>query len=163
MDLPCCSIRLEIYIINKFLLRPPPLYQPNLATSSAGLPPTIPVQNVETVFEKRPIKALCQNCSSYDYTRVEDKINSEGWLWCILCCFCGIWLLSFLVKCMDGFREFNHYCQRCGNRMANYKPRFNSASVVLLLVLSLLSIFVVVFIYYFRMLRKEANATTSWG
>ena len=147
----------------KFLLRPPPLYQPNLTTASAGLPPSIPVQNVEIVFEKRSIKAICQNCSSYDYTRVEDKINSEGWLWCILCCFCGIWLLSFLVKCMDGFREFNHYCQRCGNRIANYKPRFNSASVVLLLVLSLLSIFVVVFIYYFRMLRKEANAATSWG
>ena len=102
-------------------------------------------------FKKHPEKVICSNCSFYDYTRVEDKINSEGWLWCILCCCCGIWLLSFLVKCMDGFREFHHYCARCGKKLATYRPKFSSGSIILLIILAFLAVTLIGFACYFRM------------
>ena len=110
------------------------------------------IPSFDTVeFRQHPIKVTCPNCSSFNFTRVDDKINSEGWLWCILCCCCGIWLLSFLVKCMDGFREFNHYCQTCGKKMASYSPSFSPGSIVLLIVLALLAVTLIGFACYFRM------------
>lgn len=111
---------------------------------------TMPSMN-EVEFKKHPEKVTCSNCSFYDYTRVEDKINSEGWLWCILCCCCGIWLLSFLVKCMDGFREFHHYCARCGKKLATYRPKFSSGSIILLIILAFLAVTLIGFACYFRM------------
>jgi len=137
---------------------PGPSAQPHNFAAVPGIHPPIPEEIVEAYeeFGKRPIKAICQNCSSYDFTRVEDKINSEGWLWCILCCCCGIWLLSVLVKCMDGFREFNHYCQQCGKKIASYSPSFTPGSIVLLIVLSFLAVALIGFACYFRMMEAGA-------
>ena len=47
-------------------------------------------------------------------TRVEDKIKAEGWIWAILCFFCGSWCASCLVCCLPGFKKFSHYCPVCG-------------------------------------------------
>lgn len=113
--------------------------------------------NEDDEFRKRPIKARCQNCGNYNFTRVDERINSEGWLWCILCCCCGIWLLSLLVKCMDGFREFNHYCTQCGKKVASYSPNFTAMNIVLLIVLALLAVTLIGFACYFRMIQESMH------
>ena len=51
---------------------------------------------------------------------------------------------------MDGFREFHHYCPRCGKKLASYCPKFTPASIVLLIILALLTVVIIGFAFYFR-------------
>ena len=149
-------VNLKLFVFQ----RPPPGYsqtypqgqqEPQPDGNHRCPPGMIPSTLYNVEFRKHPISVTCPNCSSFQETRVEDKINSEGWLWCILCCCCGFWLLSFLVKCMDGFREFHHYCPRCGKKLASYCPKFSAASIVLLIILSLSTVILIGFACYFRM------------
>ena len=121
------------------------------------LTPELPCNLSEEVVEFRedPVKAKCKYCFAYEYTRVEQKINSEGWMWCILCFCCGIWLLSFLVKCMDGFREWTHYCQSCNRKIATYSPAFTPASRLFLILLALFALTVFGFAVYLRLLGPQ--------
>ena len=48
-------------------------------------------------------------------TNVESNIRTSGWVFAILCCFCGSWLVSLMVLWLPGFRKFSHYCSRCGS------------------------------------------------
>ena len=47
------------------------------------------------------------------WTRVEARVKTEGWMFCLLCCLCGSWLVSLLVLSLPGFRKFSHYCPQC--------------------------------------------------
>jgi uncharacterized protein (DUF983 family) len=53
---------------------------------------------------------------------------------------------------MDGFREFNHYCQHCGKPVASYKPSFTPGYIVLLILLSLLAVALVGLVVYFQII-----------
>jgi len=99
---------------------------------------------------KDSVMVRCSNCQRDNFTRVESKVSSNGMLWAILCCCFGSWLLSLLVLCMEGFREFFHYCPSCNSVIAIYKPKFSSGLICLLVLMSVgiiaLQILVVIFV-----------------
>jgi hypothetical protein len=78
------------------------------------------------------VLARCTNCQKENFSRVESKVASNGMVWAILCCCFGSPLLSLLVLCMEGFREFSHYCPSCNSIIAIYKPKFSSVKICLL-------------------------------
>jgi uncharacterized membrane protein YdcZ (DUF606 family) len=85
---------------------------------------------------KVSVMARCTNCQRDNFTRVESKVSSNGMVWAIICFCFGSWLLSFLVLCMEGFREFLHYCPSCNSIIATYKPKFSSGLICLLVLLT---------------------------
>jgi len=119
------------------------------------LPPT--AQNVEIEFFKQPVKVVCNNCSAYEYTRVVEKINTGGWFWIVLCCCCGIWCLGFMVKCMDGFRIFNHHCQTCGKKIGAYRPSFSAGKILLLILLAVFTVMLVAVVVYAELAKLQKN------
>lgn len=106
-------------------------------------------------FKKDPVQARCKSCFAYEYTRVHESVSSGGWVWCILCFSVGIWPFSFMVKCMDGFRTWNHYCPRCQKQLSTYSPSFTAGARLLLSLLAMFTIFVVGFIVYSKMAMRE--------
>ena len=96
------------------------------------------VQPINYKLEKDSVKVRCMNCSAEQFTRVDSKISSNGIAWAVLCCFCGSWLLSLLVLCMEGFREFIHYCPSCNAIVGTYTPTFSGGLMCLLVFLSIL-------------------------
>ena len=105
-------------------------------------------ENVGVEFKKQPIQAYCGNCDSHTITKVESNINGRGLMWAILCCFCGVYLCSWGSACMDGFREFNHYCHQCGGMIASYIPKFTIGSIIFLILLTFLAMGLVGYILY---------------
>ena len=114
---------------------------PNGGYVAAKQPPVVQ-QTIITSYElgKESVKVRCNYCSNEMFTRVDSKISSNGMAWALLCLFCGSWLLSLLVLCMDGFREFLHYCPSCNALIGVYKPTFSGGLVCLLVMLSFLVI-----------------------
>lgn len=91
-------------------------------------------------FGKEPVRAKCQHCTAEIFTRVDNRISSGGKCWAILCCCLGSWLLSFLVLCMDGFKEFTHFCPSCNRYLATYNPTFSGGAILGLILLTILVI-----------------------
>ena len=99
---------------------------------------------------KDSVMVHCSNCRRNNFSRVESKVSSNGMVWAILCCCFGSWLLSLLVLCMEGFREFSHYCTSCNSLIAIYKPKFSSGLICLLVLMTVaiiaLQIVVIIFV-----------------
>jgi len=131
---------------------PRPAAQPQGFTGVQGirgdLLPT--AQNVQIEFFKEPVKVACNDCSAYEFTRVEKKINSGGWIW-VICCICAIWPLAFMVKCMDGFRVFTHHCSSCGKEIGSYAPSFGPGKLFLLILVPVIAVMVVAFAAYIQL------------
>ena len=88
-------------------------------------------------LQKHSVRARCPKCFTEQFTRVNSKVSSGGVTWAILCCCFGSWLLSLLVLCMDGFREFIHYCPACNSIMGIYRPKFSGGLIALLVLITL--------------------------
>ena len=101
-------------------------------TSGLGHPSIFQANTNNYTFEKDSLSVPCNNCSLELFTRVERKVSSNGMAWALLCCFCGSWLLSLLVLCVDGFREFHHYCSACNSLLGMYRPTFSGGMVFFL-------------------------------
>ena len=99
---------------------------------------------------KDSVMVRCSNCHRDSFSRVESKVSSDGMVWAILCCCFGSWLLSLLVLCMEGFREFRHYCTSCNSLIATYKPKFSSGLICLLVLMTvaIIALQIVLIIFY---------------
>ena len=126
----------------------PPPYSEN---SYAAVPQALELPDLEKgsytniKLEKFPAIVNCTNCNLQVTTNVDKKVTGNGWIWAILCCCFGSWVLSLLVMCMDIFWKFIHYCPRCSNKLAEYSP---PASLGLKFLLVILSFGVVVLQFY---------------
>ena len=96
-----------------------------------------PVEGTNYILEKNPVQVRCTNCRRDNYTRVENKISGNGMAWAIICCCFGSWLLSLLVLCVDGFREFLHFCPSCNSMVGTYKPKFSGGFICVLILLTI--------------------------
>ena len=95
------------------------------------------------------VMVKCKQCRRENFTKVESKVHSDGIAWAILCCCCGSWLLSLLVICMNGFREFSHYCPSCNAVIGTYKPKFSGGQIVMLVLLTIGMIIIMVLVITF--------------
>ena len=100
-------------------------------------------------LKKHSVKIFCSNCQKENFTRVESNVSGDGKKWAICCCCFGSLWLSFLVFCLDGFREFTHYCTSCNANTGTHKPSFSGGVICLLILLTLVVIGVQVLIVVF--------------
>ena len=117
--------------------------------------PVVVVQQPVVQFGAFPVTTKCSNCETDVVTAVNSSIKALGWVWCLACCFCGIWIFSFFSCCLSGFRytliasvdllqviistwyslhawtfrRFTHKCPRCLRTIAVVEPKFNAAQV----------------------------------
>jgi len=97
-------------------------------------------------LEKTSVQTHCNSCNNDIYTRVNDKISQNGICWAVTCCFCGSWLLSLLVLCMDAFKVYRHFCPACNAFIGEYSPKMSGGMICLLVFLSLLAIGLQIFV-----------------
>ena len=93
-----------------------------------------------TDFEKTSVQIYCKICNAEINTQVNVKTSQKGICWAITCCFCGSWLLSLLVLCMDGFKVYRHLCPSCNAVIGEYHPKMSRKMIRLLVSLSILVI-----------------------
>ena len=91
--------------------------------------PSITVDGIPYRLEIESVAVRCNNCLKQDFTRVESKVSSNGKAWAFLCCIFGSCPLSLLFLCMDGFREFSHYCPSCNSMIGKYRPSFSGGLI----------------------------------
>ena len=108
--------------------------------------------NQPITYGKDPVRTKCQNCFAEIFTRVDNRITSGGKLWAIFCCCFGSWLLSLMVFCVDGFREFIHLCPSCNRYIATYKPKFSGGAIVGLVFMSFLVVALQILVVLFYIL-----------
>ena len=108
-------------------------YSQNPAIMGAMKTGNVPIAKLE----KQSTRISCSKCRREIYTLVEDKVSGNGTAWAICCCCFGSLLLSFLVLCMDGFREFTHYCPSCKEIVGKYRPSFSGEMICLLVLITL--------------------------
>ena len=114
---------------------------PNVVYSSESYTKPVTVVQVATeTLDKFSVKVRCNNCSQEQFTRVDSKVSSGGIMWAICCCCFGSWLLSLFVLCLDGFKEFTHYCPSCNALVGVYNPTLSGGQVWMLVCLSILII-----------------------
>ena len=110
------------------------------------------VQQPVVQFGAFPVTTKCSSYETDVVTSVNSSIKALGWVWCLACCFCGIWIFSFFSCCLSGFRytfasvlqlifstwyslhawtfrRFTHKCPRCLRTIAVVEPKFNSVQV----------------------------------
>merc|ERR1712059_4286 len=97
-----------------------------------------PCPMVPTLFGKQPILVTCPNCRKIGSTRVLDSVSQSGWVWAILCCFLGSWLLSFFACCVDCFRKWTHSCPSCNTVVGVHEPKASAGTIVALVLSSIL-------------------------
>jgi len=97
-------------------------------------------------LEKSSVQTHCNSCNNEIYTRVNDKISQNGICWAVTCCFCGSWVLSLLVLCMDAFKVYRHSCPACNAFIGEYIPQMSGGMACLLFFLSLLVIGLQIFV-----------------
>ena len=121
---------------------------PDATTINSG-----PVEETDNKLEKHSIKVRCTSCQRDNYTRVESKVTRNGEAWAVICCCFGSPLLSLLVLCMDGFREFRHFCPSCSSMIGTYYPKFSGGMMCLLILMTFgvvaLQIIAIIFFYLF--------------
>merc|ERR1712226_224098 len=132
---------------------PQPSPMPNVVYT-AGIQPTsktvVPFGATQANLEKVSVQTRCNSCCNEIYTRVNDKVSQNGICWAVFCCFCGSWLLSLLVLCMDGFKVYRHFCPACNAFIGEYSPKMSGGSIALLIFLSLLCVALQIFaVMYF--------------
>ena len=93
--------------------------------------------SANTELKTESVMVNCKQCKRENFTKVENKVHSNGIAWAIICCCCGSWLLSLLVLCMDGFKEFTHYCPSCNAVIGIYKPKFHGGQIIMLILFSI--------------------------
>ena len=116
------------------------------------------MEEPNAILEEKSAKVTCTSCNKAGMsTRVDSKASSTGITWAIICCFCGSPLLSCLVCCMDGFREFNHYCPSCKALIGTYRPGFTlwTGLLLALLTMSVMALGIVLMIYVLPELEKS--------
>ena len=127
---------------------------PNVVYTT-GMQPTnktvVPFGATQANLEKVSVQTRCNSCCNEIYTRVNDKVSQNGICWAVLCCFCGSWLLSLLVLCMDGFKVYRHFCPVCNAFVGEYSPKMSGGTIALLVFLSLICVALQIFVvmYYF--------------
>merc|ERR1712018_498016 len=92
-----------------------------------------------------------KNCSAICCKSCNHSQN--GKCWAILCCFCGSWLLSLFVLCLDGFKVYRHFCPACNVFIGEYSPKMSGGVIALLVFLTILFVGLqafVVFVYLNR-------------
>ena len=116
-------------------------------------------------FEKSPVHTQCRHCSRMITTSVVDKVNSRGIAWAVACCCFGSFLLSYMVLCMDCFREWYHNCPLCKTVVARYKPTASAGFVIGLIFLSVCvaAIQALALYYYFVLLPQEGSKDAYYG
>ena len=94
-------------------------------------------------------------CQKEVSTRVEQKVAGEGKAWACVCFCIGGCLLSLLVLCMDGFKEFCHFCPSCNLFVLSYRPEFSGGKrqnielcLLILLTIGIIAIQIFVLIFY---------------
>ena len=87
-------------------------------------------------LEKESARILCKKCRRRTFTRVESRVSNNGRVWAVCCGCFGIWPLSFLVLCMDVFREFIHYCPSCNSIAGKYRPPFSGGMICLFILIT---------------------------
>jgi len=134
-----------------------PQYQPspmpNVAYHTTVHHPAPPTNKIVQPYaatvaklEKESVQTHCNSCNNEIYTRVEDKVSQNGICWAVTCCFCGSWLLSLLVLCMDAFKVFRHHCPACNAFIGEYNPKMSGGMACLLVFLSILVVGLQVFV-----------------
>lgn len=102
----------------------------------------IPITSTE------PVTTNCNVCNRTVTTRVEDKIQDLGYIWCLVWTFvfscCCIGLLAF---CMKAFKKYSHFCPNCNNLLAVVKPEITDKQKKLAIVLTVLWVFFVIFLF----------------
>ena len=88
-------------------------------------------------------------------TDVRSEISSSGWLFAIICCLCGSWIVSCLVKCLPGFRKFTHLCPHCKSLLGVGEPKHTSEEIALISVATILVIGLIAAYIYFRAVYHE--------
>ena len=91
---------------------PPPTYgvAVNMNAAEAGLKA---VEFGVLEFGEQSVKMDCSACHHQISTNVDSQVRQSGWMFALLCCICGSWLISLLVCCLPGFRKYSHYCPHC--------------------------------------------------
>jgi len=97
-------------------------------------------------LEKVSVQTHCNSCNNEIYTRVNDKVSQNGICWAILCCFCGSWLLSLFVLCLDGFKVYRHFCPACNVFIGEYSPKMSGGVIALLFFLTILFVGLQIFV-----------------
>ena len=82
----------------------------------------VETSNVSRCLRKDSTRIVCSNCRKENFTRVEGKISGSGMMWVICCCCVGNLIVSLLLFCDDGIREFTHYCPSCNAMAGKYSP-----------------------------------------
>ena len=100
-------------------------------------------------LEKVSVQTHCNSCNNEIYTRVNDKVSQNGICWAILCCFCGSWLLSLFVFCLDGFKVYRHFCPACNVFIGEYSPKMSGGVIALLFFLTILFVGLQIFLISF--------------
>ena len=106
--------------------------------------------NVSGSLRKHTTRIVCKNCRKENFTRVEGKVSGHGMQWAIACCCVGNLYLSLLVFCIDGFREFTHYCPACNAMAGKYNPSFSGevSCVLLLIVVGIIALEILLVVRY---------------
>ena len=73
-----------------------------------------PVEGKPLEIGQDALRRACGYCRNEVVTHVSSKTSEMGLVFAICCFFSGSWLISLLVCCMPGFREYYHYCPNCG-------------------------------------------------
>ena len=82
-------------------------------------------------------------------TNVKSEISSSGWVFAILCCLFGSWLVSCLVNCLPGFRRYTHLCPLCKSIIGVVEPKHSGAEIAIIIVAVLLVIgFIAAYVYF---------------
>ena len=93
----------------------------------------------------------CRSCFRQVTTEVTSEVSPRGWMWAIVCCLFGSWILSYLVNCFPGFRRYTYTCPKCRTIIAQTEPKHTTCQFVTIMLTSIGVIGLVVlglFIYY---------------
>jgi len=106
--------------------------QPQVVVVQAQSYPATDI-NGKPIDSVKPVQANCQSCHKTVRTRVQESIRDLGWIWCIACCLLTGWCwVALLACCMNGFKQFTHWCPDCKIRLAVVKPDVSTKEKIIL-------------------------------
>merc|ERR1712059_140528 len=125
--------------------RQQPFNQNHAAGFAASYPaqrvlPKPMVTDIQTLLDT-PVNRWCSQCNREIVTLVESSMTSAAWAWCIICCLIGGGLITALVACcLNGFKEFKHYCPKCRSLIGVYNPTLTGCEILILILATCLPI-----------------------
>jgi lipopolysaccharide-induced tumor necrosis factor-alpha factor len=81
-----------------------------------GIPPPPGMGLQETFFADTPAPFECPHCGQPGLTNVKSSLSTAAWVGC-LATLCG---LCFLTRSCDCLWHKHHYCDHCGQKVADY-------------------------------------------